>query len=115
MSIRHTQVFPYVCSNPISDVFHVHGNDIRFVLAWTWHVKVLCTRVELHAKSELSLLLTLGVVWISRIREVKVAWNVILWSWNSHELHLVTLLLLNVSDLGRQLCSIVDRRTLACL
>jgi len=78
----------------------IHGNYVGFVLAWAWHIEILCSRVKFHAKGKLRLLLadSVDIVWISRVGEVEVTWNVVLWTWYSHELHLLRLFLLNLSD-----------------
>ena len=102
VSIGNTKVFSNICSDPVSWVLVVHWDNVCLILAWTWHIKVLSPRVKLHAEGKLSLLFTSGIsiIRIPRIGEVKVTWDVVLWAWNSHELHLVALFLLHCSDFG---------------
>ena len=117
VGVGHTQVFPDIGTNPVGWVLMVHRNLIRFVLAWAWHVEVLGSRVKLHSESELRLLLgwSINIIRVPRIREIKVTWDVVLRAWHSHELYLVSLLLLNIPDLRRKLSSVIDSRALSTL
>lgn len=108
VSIRNTKVFSDICSDPISWVLMVHWDYVRLVLSWAWHVKVLRPRVKLHAEGELCFLLASGIIRVSRIREIEVTWDVVLWAWYSHELYLVALFLLDVSDLGSGLGAVIN-------
>jgi len=117
VSIGHAEVFPDICTDPISRVSLVHWDSISLILAGSWHIEILGTSVKLHAESELRLLLTRLFITIERvgIREVEVRWNVILGTWHSHELDLIALLLLYVSDLGCDYTRAVNCRTLTTL
>lgn len=115
--IGNTEVLPDVGTDPIGGILVVHWRLVDLVLARAWHVQVLCPLVELHAESELSLLLSNGVclVRVARVREVEVSWNVVLGAWNSHELDLIPFLLLNIYNLGRELCAVRYSRSFAAL
>ena len=117
VGISHTKVLSNVGTDPVRGVLLVHWCDIRFVLSRAWHVQVLGSLVYLHSEGKLGLLLarSVGIVWVARIWEVKVTWDVVLRAWNSHELHLIPLLLLNSPDSGSKFGSIVNSRTLAAL
>lgn len=117
VSIGHAEVFPDICTNPVSWVSLVHWDSISLVLTGSWHIEILGTSVKLHAESELRLLLTSLFITIERvgIGEVEVRRNVILRTWYSHELDLITLLLLYVSDLGCNHTGAVNCWTLTAL
>ena len=87
-----------------------HGDDISLVLSRTWHIEIFRSLVKLHAESELCFLLawSIYVVRVARIREIEVAWNVVLRAWHSHELNLVALLFLYISNFGRKFGAIVN-------
>ena len=110
MGVRHTKIFPDVGTDPVSGVLMVHGRAVNLVLARAWHVQVLSSLVKLHAEGELSLLHadSVGLVWVARVGEVEVASDVVLGTWNTHELDLVVLLLLDVSNLGGQFSTVID-------
>ena len=117
VGIGYAEVFSDICTDPVSWVSLVHWDSISLILTGSWHIQILSTSVKLHAESELRLLLTSLFITIERvgIREVKVRRNVILRAWHSHELDLITLLLLYVSDLGRNHASSVNCWTLTAL
>ena len=117
VGVSHTKILSNVGTDPVRGVFVVHWDDICFVLSWAWHVQILRSLVKLHSKGELGLLLarSVGIVRVARIWEVEVAWDVVLRAWHSHELHLISLLLLNVPDFGSKFGSIVNSRALAAL
>lgn len=117
VGIRHAEVFPDICTNPVSWVSLVHRDSISLILTGSWHIEILSTSVKLHAESELRLLLTRLFITVERvgIGEVKVRRNVILGTWYAHELDLIALLLLYVSDLGRNYTGAVNCWTLTAL
>ena len=83
----------------------IHWDHVCLVLARAWHVEILRPLVKLHAEGELCLFLSnsVCVVWVSRVGEIEIAWDVILWAWHSHELNLLLFLLLHLSDLLGQI------------
>lgn len=98
--IRHSKVLPDISTDPVVLIRHVHRLNICFVLTRAWHIKILSPSVNLHTERKLGLLLSWSskIVRVARIGEVKVAWDIILRTWHSHELDLITLLLLNIPD-----------------
>jgi len=38
VGVRHSQIFPNICANPVGGVLMVHGDLVCFVLAGAWHV-----------------------------------------------------------------------------
>ena len=117
VGVSHTKILSYIGTNPVRGVLLVHWCDVRLVLSGAWHIQVLRSLVKLHTEGELGLLLarSVGIVWIARIWEVEVARDVVLRAWNSHELHLIPLLLLNGPDSGGKFGSIVNSRAFAAL
>ena len=117
VTVGLAQVFAHICANPVSRVAVVHGDDIGLVLARAWHVQVLCAVVNLDSEGELGLLLAWGVhfIWVARVRVVEVTWNVVDWTWHAGIGLLVSLLLLDISDLSGELSAIVNSRTLTTL
>ena len=117
VGISHTKILSNVGTDPVRWVLLVHRSDVCFVLSRAWHIQVLRPLVKLHSKGELGLLFarSIGIVWVARIWEIEVAWDVVLWAWNSHKLHLIPLLLLNSSDSCCKLGSIINSRALAAL
>lgn len=101
VSVRDAQILPDIGSDPVGWILVIHRDYVGFVLAWAWHIEIFRSRVKLHAKGKLRLLLAdcIDIVWISWVGEVEVTLNVVLWPWYSHELHLLGLFLLNLSDL----------------
>ena len=112
VSIGDSELLSDICADPVSWVLLVHGWSVNLVLAWTWHVQILSTSVEFHAESELSLLLSdsIGLIWVARIWEIEVTWDVVVRSWNALVIVINLLLLLYVSDLGTQFSTIIDSR-----
>ena len=117
VGVSHTKILSNVGTDPVRGVLLVHRSDVCFVLSRAWHIQVLRPLVKLHSKGELGLLLarSIGIVWVARIWEIEVAWDVVLWAWNSHKLHLIPLLLLNSSNSCSKLGSIVNSRAFAAL
>jgi len=103
VGIGNSKFLTHVGTDPVGGVLLVHGWAVNLVLARTWHIEVLGTSVEFHAESELGLLLahSIGLVGVARVREVEVAWDVVVRTWDSLVVVINLLLLLNVSNLGR--------------
>ena len=117
VGVSHTKILSNVCTDPVWGILLVHWDDVRLVLSWAWHIQVLSSLVNLHSECELGLLLArcISIVWVARIWEVEVAWDVVLRAWNSHELHLIPLLLLDGPYSGGKFSSIINSRALAAL
>ena len=117
VGVGNTQVLSDIGSNPVSWILMCHRDDVSLVLSRAWHIEVLRSRVKLHAKGELCLLLSngVGVVRVPGIGEVKVAWDVVLWTWNSHELHLFLLFLLDLTDLFSKISVFLTEATSGAL
>ena len=100
VGVGDAKVFAHICADPVGRVLHAHRHGVRLVLARTWHVEVLGTRVKLHAKGKLGLLLawSVRIIGVPRVGEIEVAWDIVLRAWHAHLLHLVTLHLLNDAD-----------------
>ena len=75
------------------------------------------TVVDLDAESELGLLLAWGVnlVRVARVRVVEVSWDVVDRTWHTSVRLLVSLLLLDISDLCGELSAVIDSRSLSTL
>jgi len=117
IGMGHTEALAYVGSDPVGGVFHAHRHSIGFVLAWAWHIQVLRTHVELHAKSKLGLLLSDGISFFrfSWVREVKVAWNVVMRTWDAHLLVILIAFFLGVTNHFVDFTELFDSRSLSNL
>ena len=117
VSIGNAELLSDIRTDPVSGVLLVHRRAVNLVFARAWLIQVLSTSVKSHAEGELSLLLSDGVclVGVARIREIEVAWDVVVGAWNTLVVVINLLLLLYVSNLGRQLGTVVHGRSLTAL